>query len=642
MKKSVLLFSILFFAQYLHAQIVLTYGNNAVNKEEFLKAYNKNKTPVADKEQSVRDYVTLYANFKMKVKEAQLMKLDTLEQLKTDLDNFRHQIEENYMSDERTFKALMDEAFQRSQSDLHVIRYTIPVDDNMDPEDTARRYEDIKGLYEQLKANKPGEEIVMSTDVKLIDMGYVTVFSLPYTFENIIYALKPGQFSAPYRGKKGWHIFQLIDKRKSAGKWKVAQILFTSPDNADEATKSKAAHLADSVYALLQSGSDFASMARIYSDDKLTYLNGGEMPEFGTGKYDYSFEKEVNRLANDGDISAPFHTPFGIHIVKRLSHAAVPDSMTDDALQFELRQKIMQDDRVKAAKDKFATDILSKIGFKVNTTVKPEDLYRYVDTVMIDPETTTAFTQSTISNKVLISFAKGSVKGTDWLNFAKDFKLNGEIYKGETNEQIWEKYKTVAAVDYYRKHLEEYNPEFRYQVQEFREGNMLFEIMERKVWSKASTDTAGLKKYYEANATNYKWAASADVLIMNAISEAAAQQALDSLKAGQNWHDLVDVKQGELQGDSGRFEIAQINGKEDAETGSYSAVVRNADGTATFIKYFKHYPTGEQRSFEDARGMVINDYQTVLEKKWLAELKKKYPVWVNEAVVKSIVKEMGK
>ena len=116
--------------QTLSAQTIITFGANSVSKEEFLKAYNKNKTPVADKEKSVRDYVELYTHFKMKVKEAQLLKLDTLEQQKTDLDNFRHQIEENYLSDERTFQTLLNEAFMRSQSDLYLIRYTINMEEH--------------------------------------------------------------------------------------------------------------------------------------------------------------------------------------------------------------------------------------------------------------------------------------------------------------------------------------------------------------------------------------------------------------------------------------------------------------------------------------------------------------------------------
>jgi len=214
MKSSVLLIAGIMMAAKADAQTVLTYGANSVNKDEFLRAYNKNKTPVADKEKSVREYVDLYAGFKMKVKEAQLLKLDTLEQQKTDLENFRHQIEENFMSDERTFKLLMQEAFQRSQHDLHLVHYTLPIDENADPGDTLVKYSAFKVFYDQLNAKKEAVEIELPAGVKAADMGYVTVFSLPYKYENIVYGLKPGQASAPYRSKKSLACFSVERKKK--------------------------------------------------------------------------------------------------------------------------------------------------------------------------------------------------------------------------------------------------------------------------------------------------------------------------------------------------------------------------------------------------------------------------------------------
>ncbi len=621
-----------------NTQTLLTYGNYSVGKDEFLRAYNKNKTPVTDKEKSIRDYIDLYSNFKMKVKAAELLRVDTSAQLKADLDNFRRQIEDNYLNDEKAVNALMDEAFQRGQSDLHVLHFSIGVDATALPADTLNAYNAIQTAYDRLKNGSTAYETVAnSAGVKYTDMGFVTVFSIPYQYENIIYSLKNGEISKPYRAKRGWHIFKLVDKRKSTGKWRVAQILFSYPADADEAAKLAAQKRADSVYMLLQKGEDFAKLAGEYSEDKLTYLTGGEMPEFGAGKYDNSFEGEVMKLAKDGDISKPFSTAFGVHIVKRLAHTETPADKEDASYQYELKQKLMQDDRIKGTKEKFAKEILAKIGFKPVTSVKQEDLFRFADTLMADPMGEIA-SKLPISEKVIINFSKGSAKGIDWLNYVRDYKTNGDIYKGETNAELWEKYKTVAALDYYRKHLEEYNPEFKYQLQEFKEGNMLFEVMEKKVWSQAASDSVGLLNYYNAHKENYQWSASADALIVNSVTEKDAQAAMDSIKAGKGWKELVEAKQGELQADSGRFELAQISAPADAAPGSYSAVTKNPDGTATFMRFFHFYPAGQQRSFEDARGMVINDYQVVLEKKWLEELKKKYPVKVNEAVVKTIIK----
>jgi peptidyl-prolyl cis-trans isomerase SurA len=641
MKKIILLSANLLIGASLFSQTLINYGKHSIGKVEFLKAFNKNKpTTEGNREKAIREYVDLYANFKMKVMEAIELRLDTVEQFKADVDNFRKQIVENYLSDEKTFNMLTDEAFTRSLSDLHVVRYSVSIDENTSPEDSMAKFNAIKAIAEQLK-KMPNSRVNNSESplVDYSDMGFLTVFSLPYVYENIVYGLKPGETSAPYRAKKAWHVFSVIEKRKSVGKWKIAQILFSTPENADESIMGVLKQKADSVYAILKHGADFSNIAKFVSDDKLTYLNGGELPEFGTGKYDNVFESEAIRLQKDGDISEPFQTSFGIHILKRLSQTPAPSTKTDDNWLYDIKQKLQQDDRIKIAKDKFAKDIIAKIGFKLTNAVKAEDLYNFADSVMFDFEMPDAPANKPISKKVLINFTKGNATGEDWLNFVRDYKGNPDLFKMETNAQLWEKFKTYASLNYYKNNLEFYNADFAYQMQEFKEGNLLFEIMEKNVWSKASSDSVGLRAYYNAHKNQYIWSKSADVLIMNAVSDEIAKAAKESIQSGVNWKELVEVNQGELQGDSGRFELTQINADSTASEDSYSPVTLNSDGTAGFMKYLKLYKDGEQRSFEDARGMVINDYQGVVEKKWLAELQKKYPVKINESLLKEIIQK---
>lgn len=639
-KKFTLLFSMAFGFMAAHAQTIISYGSNTVSKDEFLRAYNKNKTPVTDKEKSIRDYVELYTNFKLKVKAAKDLHIDTLPQLQADMDNFRRQVDENYMSDDKAMNALLDQAYDRSLHDLHTIHFSIVVPDDATPADTLKMYQSIQALYNDLKSGKTDYNALAGAHAaKFGDLGYITVFTLPYQYENMVYALKPGETSAPYRAKKSWHLFKLLDQREDAGKWKVSQILIAYPPEADAATKQVSQRLADSLYNLLKGGADFASLAQSFSNDKLTYLNGGEMPEFGSGKFDFTFEKEVFDLKKDGDISKPFATAYGIHIVKRLGHTPVVTDKSDASIQFEMKQKIQQDTRIAEAREKFAKDITTKIGYKRLPGVKDADLMRFADSIAIhnEPE---YIDQTPISNKNIIGFSKSSLKGADWLKFVKEYKGNFERYKGESNKELWDKYITISSLEYYKKHLEEYNEEFKFQMQEFKEGNMLFEVMEKNVWTMAGADSVGLSKYYNAHKENYKWAESADVLIVNAVSEKAAQETLDALKAGKDYKKIVEEKNNEVQIDSARYELSQINGTNNsfkAGTDAYSPIVKNADGTATFIKYLKLYPADQQRSFEEARGLVINDYQNVLEQKWLADLRKKYPVKVNESVVKTLV-----
>ena len=278
-----------------------------------------------------------------------------------------------------------------------------------------------------------------------------------------------------------------------------------------------------------------------------------------------------------------------------------------------------------------------KIGFTVSPAVKEADILRYADTAMTHSDMSDAATTTNISDKVIVNMKGGKLKGSDWLTFVLDYKSNPELYKNESNAELWQKFKTLSALDFYKKHLESYNDDFKYQLQEFREGNLLFEIMERNVWSKAGKDSVGLKAYYEAHRSQYTWGPSADVLVLNAVNETLAQEMLDSLQAGKAWQQLVDVHQGELQADSSRFELAQLNYNKDIPAGKYTSITRNPDGTATFVKYFRFYPDGDGRSFEDANGRVINDYQLVLEKKWLEDLKKKYQPKVNEMLLKQII-----
>src|SRR6476469_531624 len=120
MKKILLVFFIACCVSGVYAQTLFTYGNNAVTKDEFLRAYNKNKTAVVDKSTALKEYLDLYIKFKLKVKAARDMHLDTLPALTTDLQNFRTQIEESYLNDDKEVDKLVQEAFTRSQKDIHI------------------------------------------------------------------------------------------------------------------------------------------------------------------------------------------------------------------------------------------------------------------------------------------------------------------------------------------------------------------------------------------------------------------------------------------------------------------------------------------------------------------------------------------
>jgi peptidyl-prolyl cis-trans isomerase SurA len=646
MKSILLLLTLACNFSVLFSQTIFTYGNTAVDKTEFLRAYNKNKTAVEDKEKALKEYLDLYSKFKLKVKAAKDMRLDTMPQLLNDLQNFRSQIDETYMNNDNALNQLIDEAFTRSQKDVHVIHFFTAIDTKATVADEAKAVKAMQELYNDLAAGKKEYEKLAAdisakyVKVKAADIGFITAFSVPYEFENITYGLKNGEAAKPYRSKKGLHIFKVVEERKAMGKWRVAQILLAMPPGDAAANYKLLQQKADSIYLKLQAGADFEELAKQYSDDKLTYLSGGAMPEFTTGKFEQPFETAVFKLTKDGEISKPFASPYGMHIVKRLAVTPVKTDKSDVTYMYEIKQKVTQDARISMAKDLFTKSVIKVVGYKKNAAVKDAELFRYADSVVANPAANGAKVFP-VSNKNIYTSAKGTLKGKDWLSFVREYKTNPEIYKGESNTALLEKFVSIKALEYYKAHLEEYNPEFKYQMEEFKEGNLLFEIMERKVWSSAVSDSAGLVKYYNQNKSKYLWAASADVIIVSCNNQKTAGESLAAIKAGKDWKKIAEESNGNVQTDSGRYELAQLSLAEGTlpTPGMLTPInVSTTDGTAGFIKIIQLHPANQQRSFEEARGLVINDYQNVLEEKWIAELKKKYPVKVDEGGLGELVK----
>lgn len=632
------------FSAAVYSQTLFTVAGEPISKEEFLRAFNKNKTPGLENSMRPAEYLELYKRFKLKVRAARDKKLDTLPQLRYDLQNFRNQVQDGYLNDEKGLSKLVDEAFERSQKELRLMHFYIKIHEKMPAADTAKAWKALTEIYEEIEKKKTVDYDEMVEEVsnkfypvKALDMGFITAFGIPYEYENIVYRLKLGEVNKPVRTKNGIHVFRLIGERKNMGRWKVAQILLAFPPGDATPYVKTLGRKADSIYNALVAGADFAKLALDNSDDKLTYLTGGEIPAFTTGKYEFPFEQKVFALEKDGEIAKPFYSEFGYHIIKRLSVTPHPSDKNDAAFMYELKQKVMADARINDAKEKFTKEVIKQIGLKRNAVVTDKELFAFADSVATNPK----FNAEKISlkKKALFTIGKTVITGGNWLSFVKDFKTTGELYSGENNTSLLEKYTGIVAMEHYKKNLEKYNPDFGYQMKEFKEGNMLFEIMERNVWSAASADTDGLKKYYNSNKGKYLWGPSADVLVFNCTSKEAATKIMEEVKAGKNWNVYATEINGTTQSDSGRYELAQLPvlHKTTPQVNTYSDIAVNEDGTASFIYVLKTYPGNLQRSFEEAKGLVINDYQAVVEEKWMEQLKKKYPVKVNDAVLKTIV-----
>jgi peptidyl-prolyl cis-trans isomerase SurA len=636
-----------FIFSYSFSQTLFTYGNKAVDAKEFLRTYNKNNPdkPV-NKATAINDYLEQYIRSKLKTAEAYERRYDTIPGIKMEIANLRGQIADNYMTDPELMKRMQKEAFERSQKDVHFthifISFTNPsmltdtIAANRKKEQVLRRLkkgEDFMTVAEQLSDDP-------SAKTNKGDGGYITAFTLPYEFENAIYNTAAGKYSAVVISKAGYHIFKKLDERKAAGKIKAQQILFAIPPGSDEAAKKRIAEKADSVYNLLVKGDGFGRLAGLFSNDYISASNNGTMPDIGVGQYEAAFENQLWLLKKDGDISKPFQTAHGWHIVKRVSLKPIITNAINKDFQQEIEQKIVADGRWKASKDFIYNAVNEKPGYK-KLLVNDNALWALSDS-LLDKKTMTAIGKTIGINTPLFSIGNSSYTGLAWINYAQSYRFRSDGSGVKPYNQLWDEWVKNAVYNYYRDNLEDFNAEFRSQMNEFKDGNLFFEIMQQEIWNKAQADTIVLKNMYTANMKKYMWDKSADAIIFFCSDTTTLKSLHKQVKANPTgWRQIAESFSDKVLADSSRYDWLQLPGlgKAAAKNGLVTDYVINSnDFTGSFSYIAKSNEQPLQKTYNEALGLVINDYQAILEKQLDDKLMKKFPVVVDKKVLAGISK----
>ncbi len=629
-----------------YPQTLFTYGKHVVGAQEFLRAYNKNNTqPDADKAKAIKEYLDLYINSKLKIQEAYDRHYDTLPQIRSEVENLRSQIVENYMADPATADRLVHEAFQRSLKDVHIAHIFISFKDAKGNTDTIAAQKKLQEVMNKLKSGENFSSVAEqfsddpSAKQNKGDIGYITVFTLPYDLETLAYTTPVGKYSEPYRSKAGYHIFKNLGEQKNPGKMRAQQILLAFPPQADEATKKQIAHLADSLYQRVLAGDDFSQLAKAFSNDYTTAVNGGTIPDFPVGRYEPAFENKVWALQKDGDVSKPFVTSHGYHIVKRLSVVPAITDPNDKNNMEEIRETAMNDSRWQIPKEVVYDHVIKAAGFK-QFPVDNAALWAYTDS-MLDRRPL-GIGKKIDKNEALFQIGDSVFIMPHWLGYVQTFRFKPDGSGMKTHEQIMSDCIHAVAMDYYRKHLERYNEDFRNQMDEFRDGNLFFEIMQREVWNKSQSDSMALVALYKKNPGKYMWKPSAETIVFFCSDQGILNSAYEAIKKDPgNWQKIIEPFAEKVVADSGRYEWAQIptEGPASFTPGMITKpLINKTDNTASFAYILKVYSQPEQRNFNDAKGLLITDYQAQLENKWIASLKKKYPVVINQKVLKEISK----
>lgn len=635
------------FAQPGDNSTLLSVGGDNVTRGEFMTIYKKNNSnPTAIDKKSVTDYLDLFINFKLKVKEAKDLGLDTAKTFVSELRGYRKQLATPYLTDKEVNDKLLTEAYERSKKDVRASHILIKCDAEALPKDTLAAYKKAMSLRDRINKgedfNKLAEQFSDDPSAKENkgDLGYFTVFNMVYQFENAAYSTPKGQVSMPVRTRFGYHLVKVEDIRDAPGTIRTAHIMVKLPKDAKQTDIDAAKVKIDEVYNKLKGGEKFDDLAAKYSDDKASAKKGGELPWFGTGRMVPEFETAAFALKADGDYSAPVLTQYGWHIIKRIEKKGIP---AFDDVKTEFKSKIGKDSRSEKSKTSLVNKIKTEAGFKEDRKLLL-DFNKAIDSTIYDGNWKSD--KAAALNKVIFNFGNKNYTQQDFAKYiatrqtkrAKDVSIQSIV------NTMYDKFVEESALTYEDGQLETKYPAFRDLLNEYRDGMLLFEITDKKVWSKAVEDTLGLKGFYDANKTNYMWGERADVTIFKFANKEVADRFRKYMKKNAKNNPTNDQILKEINKNSQldlQIEEGVYSKKDNENVDKVSWVAgtmspdMDSEKSIIVVRVNKVLPP-QPKSISEARGLITADYQNYLEKEWIGKLRKKYTVTVDQNVLDSI------
>ncbi len=688
--------------------VLMTVDGQPVTRGEFEAIYKKNNKEAVVTREALDEYLELFINYKLKVREAEKLGMDTISKFRTELDGYRKQLARPYLIDRELNDALMREAFDRSQQEVHASHILVAVQPEASPEDTLAAWKKILAIRERVMkgedfvalAKGPGGSDDPSAQKNGGDLGWFSALQMVYPFENAAYSTAVGEVSQPVRTKFGYHILKVTGKRPARGQVKVAHIMLRSTDTDPQDKQALAEQRIREIHRQIQEGTlAFGDAALKFSEDESSNTKGGELPQFGTGKMIEEFEDAAFGLTTVGQVSAPVKSRYGWHIIRSIEIIPPP---AYDAAKGELKSKIARDSRAEITRTAFLTRLKKDYGF-VTYPKNLKAVYKLVDTTIFAKGNATT---DTLQRKQVVEgpFVKGKVRykrelagaltGGKMLavrsrpyeemtqtmddtvvvrevmeGWAYDRKKAAKLTKpvftfsGVTitqrdlldqleNRQRRERAVPVPAyVDarvaemaderilaYEDEHLESKYADFRMLMKEYRDGILLFELTDQKVWGKAVKDSTGLDAFLKANQDRFMWDTRFEADLYTCETPKVAKQVRGLMRGGKRGTEITDVVNKTnplaLNIETGVWTVEQkpvLKGI--SATGLSADIV--TDGHVTIADVKKVTPP-TPKTLDEARGLITAAYQDSLEKEWIKELRAKYPVNVNKEVLYTI------
>lgn len=617
-------------------EVLLKVDGEPIMTSEFLRVYNKNLDLVKDESQKdVDGYLKLFTEYQLKLKEAKRLKLHEDANYQREFLRYKNQLTKNYLSENKVTEALVKEAYDRSNMDINASHVLVRLDENA--KDTLNAYNEVLQLRKRVlnegfdavkKAMHNGQTIFLE------DLGYFSAFKMVYNFETAAFNTPKGEISMPFRTQFGYHVVKVNDKRPSRGTITAAHIMIAL-EQKDSLLNPE--QRINDIYKKIQQGENFESLAKQFSDDKSSAKNGGKLTPFKSGQLSSTeFEDQAFALKNDGDISQPFKTEYGWHIVKRIELKPI---QTFDELKPTLEARVKRDSRSKLINTAMVNELKKRYEISYNPEAKD-----YFESILSKDFFSRSWRLPEDFDKDKTVFTINDRPFT-YNEFGRHLMSAQRAY-GNKNvpfsvvvDKELDKFFERSILQYREDNLESENQDFANILKEYRDGLLLFDLMEKEVWNKASKDSMGLEAYYNKNKSKYQWNERVEVVMASSANEANAQKVLKMMKKGKSQEDI----NAELNTDS-KKNIIFTKGTYDINDSKLPTSFEVKEGVSKIYEHNDAFhvfdvkavlPAGN-KSLKEAKGNVINDYQEQLEANWIDGLYKRFSVEVNEDVLQNV------
>lgn len=615
-----------------------TVGKEVTTADEFIYLYKKNHLGKEEYTDSkIEEYLNLFINFKLKVAEARTRGIDSTPEFKKEYNTYKDELKKPYLPESKIVDSLVALTYKRLHTEVSAAHILIEVKADASPQDTAQAYNTAVSIKKQLLA---GDNFTTKAGLYSDEpnakasggnLGYFTALQMVSPFEDAVYENKPGDIVGPVRSTFGYHIIKVGPNRPSRGEVEVSHIMLRNGSRDD--VKAKA--LIFDIRAQLRKGVKWEDLVKQHSEDPGSKDLGGKLRPFGVRALERipQFDSVAFSLKTPGEISEPFQTAFGWHIVRLERKIPLP-SFEESAAS--LKNRIARDPRIQISRQAVMSKLKRDFAFTENAATKAKVL-ALADTALMKGKWKIPGSFSS-GKETLFTLHNKKVSAYDFLNYVQQNQRSNSMNAEKYMELLYTTYTETVIHEAFENKLMATNPEFKMLLTEYYEGILLFDIMEKEVWKKAGEDSVGQHAFFESHPELYKAGERVNATIYYADNKSN----LDLLSKSILSNDSVVVsdilKNRSVFSETGTFQRVDRPALQniDWKPGHYSS----QNGTTHhLIVVHKIVPAGAL-SFDDARASVISEYQNELEKNWLASLRKKYPVKVNDKTKKYVVEKL--